>query len=165
MNQEDIGKPKDFSEVKRRLEQAKQEIAWMLAILRDAESALKDYALSADQKQQIVEESLKGMTELLLPLAQELAKQQSTPVESVTLKQVEDLNLWQYNFGKFIEPDEVIRIEVVGPGGGPRRPPKGGGSRWPTAGWNLSEDDVIGPGGGPRRPSTSRPTNEAEDIS
>lgn len=154
----------DFKKVKGRLEKAKQEIAWVLAVLGDQDSALKGYDLSADEKQQIVQESLQGMAELLLPLAQELAKQQDIPVESVTLKQAESLHLWQYDLRKIIEPDEIIRIEVVGPGGGPRRPPKGGGPKLPTTVWDLSEDNVIGPGGGPRRPLTGRPGNEAGDI-
>lgn len=114
----------DFNKAKQRLEQAKQEIAWVLAVLHDQNSALQGYDLSEDERMQIVQESLQGMTELLLPLAQELAKQQRSPVESVTLEQVENLHLWQYDFNKFIKPDEIIRIEIIGPGGGPRRPPK-----------------------------------------
>src|SRR5438270_4106868 len=87
----------DFKKVKRRLGKTKQEIAWVLSVLHDQDSALKGYDLSADEREQIVQESLEGMTELLLPLSQQLAKHPKIPIESTTLEQMEHLHLSQYD--------------------------------------------------------------------
>ena len=156
----------DYRKVKQRLEQAKQEIAWVLAIVHEQDSALKAYDLSADEREQIVQESLEGMTELLLSLSQQLAKHPKTPVESTTLEQMEHLHLSQYDFKKVVKSDHIVRIELVSPGRPPRR---GRSSKNPSANTNpfvsldgppkrssknrsTGPNTVAGPGGPPRRP-------------
>lgn len=113
----------DFKKVKRRLEKAKQEIAWVLAVLRDQDDALKSYNLSDAEKEQIAQESLEAMTALLLPLAQQLAKHPQAPIQSVTLEQMENLHFSQYGFGNVVSSEDIVSVEVVGPGGPPRRAP------------------------------------------
>jgi hypothetical protein len=155
----------DFKKVKQRLEQAKQEIAWVLAVVHDQDSNLEGYDLSIDEKEQIVQESLQGMTELLLPLSQQLAKHPKTPIESVTLEQMEHLHLSQYDFKKVVKSDHIIRIELVGPGGPPRRGRSSknraadtyqvvsldGPPRRSSKNRAASPGTVAGPGGPPRR--------------
>lgn len=154
----------DFDKVQQRLEQAKQEMAWVLAVLHDQDLALKGYHLSADEKQQVVQKSLQGMTELLLPLSQQLAKHPESPIESATLAQMEHLHLSQYDFKKVVKSGEIVSIEVVSPRGGPRRSPKDsrrkkpeaippdGGPRRPPKDSRGKKPEAIPPGGPPRRP-------------
>lgn len=102
----------DLDKAKERLEQSKQGVPWMLAILNNPDATLQEYELSPEERQQFVREHLQDMTGLLLSLAQELAKQAESPVESTTLLQLGVLQPWQFQVDEIVKPGHIIRAEL-----------------------------------------------------
>ncbi|HJT57011.1 MAG TPA: hypothetical protein VJ761_10980 [Ktedonobacteraceae bacterium] len=106
----------DVKRVKRRLEKAKQEMAWMFAVLRDQDEALQGYHLSEAEKESITQEILETMTKLILPLAQQLARHPLAPIQSATLEQMESLHFTDYDFSNVVSSEDVVNVEVLGRG-------------------------------------------------
>ncbi len=67
----------EFKKARKRLEQVRQEIRWILAVLDDPEISLKEYKLNQQERQQLYQECQECLAEM-----QELSKRVHIHVES-----------------------------------------------------------------------------------
>lgn len=109
----------EFEKARKHLEQAKQEMLWLLAVLDDPQTSLKEYQLSQKEREQLYQECLAEMQELLFLFLQGLSKRVHIHVESKTSRVAEPALPEQLRIGEVTGLAGSMRLEVIGPGGPP----------------------------------------------
>lgn len=108
----------EFKKARKHLEQAKQEMLWLLAVLDDPQTSLKEYQLSQKEQEQLYQECLAEMQELLFPFLQGLSKRVYMHVESKTSRVAEPAPPEQFRIGEVAGLAGSMHF-VIGPQGPP----------------------------------------------
>ncbi len=108
----------EFKKARKHLEQAKQEMLWLLAVLDDPQTSLKEYQLSQKEQELLYQECLVEMQELLFPFLQGLSKRVYMHVESKTSRVAEPAPPEQFRIGEVAGLAGSMHF-VIGPQGPP----------------------------------------------
>lgn len=101
----------DFQKARKRLERAKKEVSWAIAVLEDPAAHLKQYHLSQDEEEELFQELHTDLTEIQTSIAQLFSRKRQIKIDNKTVKMVGPIPPWLTR----IETVGSISIESVGP--------------------------------------------------
>lgn len=84
----------DFQKARKRLERAKKEVSWAIAVLEDPAAHLKQYHLSQDEEEELFQELHTDLTEIQTSIAQLFSRKRQIKIDNKTVKMVGPIPPW-----------------------------------------------------------------------